>query len=1049
MLSNAKGYSKRSSVLGFHRDTPSCQSIVCPHMRRSGRCRQHQQETAIRELLAREKEEELRKKAKAMYALQMDLLEDLAKSGGDGGEEGDVELREMRRLLLGSGAEAEATPNERREEVIEQLIRELKQEPGYVHWNLEAAVAERMVQQRVRPCRYSHRAEALQSLKRARRLSDAEDADLQQRQRQEDAEHALRGSAGPGHERAAESAPSPSAASSSSPSSPGDVMTSKGHQERQRAALAEERMGVFASFTPLQRCVTAMMWQRSLRLPQHVVCADVRRAVEEEAEAEMRAKAADMSEADVDEALEAFLDSPAFEDRVRAAENAVCERVIFRPSLGALELSFLPQIVSYLSKLATHHPVHGRSAKGKVTASELPLTDATLAFFGSSASQLFTQVQAGVRGTAKRVTLTEKELDLSAAQRAVELVEAMEWTIHVYNVERRLRSYHADSSAAEEEGAAYMKLGYRAGCVVLRSLSLSHCQLTMADGIIASLHKSGLGQHLLALDLSGNRLHSLRFLFALRAHFAERLLRLSLKNNLITRKPEYQEQLRKSLPRLTSLDGRPIRRPPLRFPKPQMGSYAALPPTPRSPSSIDNAQQQQQQHSPSPPLTESEYDAVMDTVTRFFYIWETRRIPHTALEINAFLRDARRTKGEAEAETEARLPEEEALNEDNFPHRYLHSSAAFTFTASPGLSFFDPDAVKLDREVELDDSFTGMRLSAHDVKDARVFDVSMRNGSRNLLAGRPALQRYGRGCDNCFLAYQYTLYPERWEVDHGLAGAVVSVERLPFGSGPVGDAKAKASAGRGQLLYVVSLHGVMTWRLPSMRRTQCFRAVYDRTMVLTGRRLAAQGYAWERRRSPTLVVCNDHVLLRPAPSPEGGAMGLWTGHWGGRAGAVFPSATAARAARLVVQFGLEACKDGEALVRAVMERTTSEAAEEAALGALVFGPDLEAGSPEAQVDEGEAATAAAVRAVFARQPLRDGSESTQSGTGVAAAGGGASSEGVVYHVLSLLGREAEDKARTTAPREEPRTPAPRTITLSLLKDLTQTLNERCALKAFS
>lgn len=73
--------------------------------------------------------------------------------------------------------------------------------------------------------------------------------------------------------------------------------------------------------------------------------------------------------------------------------------------------------------------------------------------------------------------------------------------------------------------------------IVLRSLTLQSCAITSAEVLIDALRKHNLHHHLLALDLSNNKLYSLRFLFALRAYYGTRLLRLSLVGNAITAKP--------------------------------------------------------------------------------------------------------------------------------------------------------------------------------------------------------------------------------------------------------------------------------------------------------------------------------------------------------------------------------------------------------------------------------------------------------------------------------------------------------------------------------
>lgn len=893
MLSSTAGLSSRSAVLGYRSDTLTGLGKPCPHLKK-GKCKAYTRETVVRHTIAREKEDELRKKATRMYALQMDLI-------ADAGEEAELQA-----LLDASGGAFSADPT-KKAEMIALFIEELKQEPAYRQWNLEAALEEQLVREGVRRCPFTHRLATHEAMKRARQEHAKADADLPRGQRLDSSDR---------DRHLQVTGTTPAAAT-----------------EKALAAWRAERARVFDSLTPLQRCVVCLLWQQTIHIPQHVVC-DVRQELERLVEQERTGE---------DEAAtETYLSSAAFEARVRAEEKRSVRRELCRPSVGLVDLSSLPQIAAYISQ----HPKCG------------VVRPETLAHFtgGGAGGNAETATAGPARRTVHHVAvvpgrLAEKELDLSHAPRAEECVEALAWTLHVYNHERRLgiqrRRPEEDAPAPPRSDDADHDVlcsdwcvGYRVDRVVVRSLVIQRCRLTCADGLIASLRKHCLEQHLLALDLSHNQLSSLRMLFALRAHFAERLLRLSLKNNSITRQPEYQERVRRSLPRLTSLDGEAIRHPPLSLPKPWPVSYTTLTALDRTAavrrprhqrrcggaalaaaSALDNA----------PRLNVEEHRLVMETVARHCYIWEARRIPLTDLERKAFADGAEKIGGD---ETVTTLPPEEELNDDNYPHRYLHPSATFSFTVVPGLSFFDPETMKLNREVELDDAFLGMRLSAHDMKDLRVFDVAMKNGSRNLLAGRPALHHFARGAGNCFLAYQCSVYPERMEVCHHLSGATVAVHKVvdpqkstdrktrtdaakrPASFGLTGDEQRPA-------LYMVHLHGVMSWRLPSMRGSQCILAAYDRTLTFTETMLHAHNFAWERRRSPQLVLSNDQLHLRPAVE---GDVALYT------------SSTGPRLSRLLVQFGLEACRDGVTLVQAVMERTTSDAAEEATLEALVYGP---------------------------------------------------------------------------------------------------------------
>ncbi|KAG5506028.1 hypothetical protein GH5_05709 [Leishmania sp. Ghana 2012 LV757] len=975
MLSNTKGYQRFSRALGFHSDDLSKLGKVCHQWRETGKCKAYSKEQEVRREIGAAKEAELLKKATALYNTQMELIEDMA--GVDGS---NAEALELVQSAMPRGSFS-ADPA-KRQEVIDKLVEELKQEPAYVNWSLDAAVAERLVELKVKPCPYTHRGDLNVALKRRRSEEDKEEAQLYEESRRAEV---LRGSFTSGSVTASSSSAAAARTAESTKDADGD---SDGD-------WAAERHRIFNTLTPLQRCVVCLLWQRTFRAAQGLVM-DVRLALEKQVTAQYEVAgrvepplianggvAAECSRhhphsaskhkveaADGEDALEAYLSSPAFEELVEHETKRVVPRIAFQPELGLVDLSALPQLVAHLST----HPTCGIFLARTLTY----FTGKALKCAGSSRSA--PSVAASKRSIHKsddepapdsfhhllfpyRKPITEKELDLSANARADELIEAIEWALQVYHRDAQRNAATERVEEEDEGGTERNKHGssktsaiasadvttlFRNQRIRLHGLTMTRCQITSADGIVESLHKRRLEQHLYALDLSENRLWSLRFLLVIRAHYARRLLRLSLRNNPITRKPEYQEQVRTSLPQLTSLDGKPIRRPPLRLPKPWPTSCTRW-----------SAEEGTPEH--------QEQEAVLDCVARMLYIWETRRVPHTARELAAFS-DAGRA-----------APEEEELNEDNFPHRYLHPAATFSVTMSPSLSFYDAATMRDARSVELDNAYTGMRLSAVDVRDARVFNVAMKNSSRNLLAGRQALQRFGSGAESCYMAYQSTLYPERMDVSHHLTDAVVSVARVSdvvtiavrggckatvsaaATTATAGrDKKAAGTSGRGPTCarfgslthrspplqqYVVTLHGIMTWRLPSMKRHECLQASYTRVLTFTKKVLPAQNREWERLRSPLYVLMNDQVFLYPASTAGAGVA----------ASALLPSVfvanTATRLSRLVVEFGLEACRDGVALVRDVMERCTSPASEYAALQALVLG----ALGPREETDEAEAA----------------------------------------------------------------------------------------------
>ncbi|KPA78142.1 putative mitochondrial hypothetical protein [Leptomonas pyrrhocoris] len=1041
MLSNTKGYSRFSRSLGYHRDDLATLGRICLAWKRTGKCKAYNKEQEVRHTLAAAKEAELRKSATALYTTQMDLAADLS------GVEGDA-------TLLQGMATAQAgfsTDPAKKEEMIDRLVAVLKQEPAYLNWSLDAAVAEKMVELHIAPCRFTHRGELATSLKRSRGAQDREDVRVAQQQHEEQqtslksvnvegaAEGEQRGAAG-GVANGDVTANRPSTqAASSSPTRSGSAMTLM--ERMQEEKWAEQRHRIFQTLTPLQRCVVCLLWQRSYQVEQGVVC-DVRLTLErrltdvydrtgrvvvkgvvvaERHRTTEEEKGAETANGDEDDPLDAYLSSSEFEELVECESKRVVTRVVFRPDYGMVDLSALPLLVAHLSSVPECGVVLARTLT-YFTGSALAPRQGGQAESGSGGGVVATDdrpAPADFHGLLfpTRQPIAEKEVDLGGAGRANEVVEAVEWALQLYQREGQL---HAEkravweppmgsatwsasaaqaattthgtpspspscSSLTPQQQQPHVSALFRHQRIRLHGLTLRHCKITSADALVSALHKRNLELFMYALDLSDNRLWSLRFLLVLRTHFAERLLRLSLKNNPITRKPEYQEQVRRSLPQLTSLDGEPIRRPPLRLPKPLPSSCTRSTAEGSPPSREVNTQSSvEQRRDEREGVGEEDVQAsVLDCVGRLLYIWETRRIPHINRELHA-----RDQSGDVSLPEE----EEEEWNEDNFPHRYLHPAATFSVAVAPGLNFFDAATMREARSVELDPTYTGMRLSAVDLRDARVFDVAMKNSSRNLLAGRPALQRFGKGAENCYLAYQFTLYPERMEVEHHVTDAVVSVARVADVDVQAAAATAAATAtspksstkktrkhtpktdapqqqqqqpsstaarfgarARGAALtqHIVTLHGTMTWRLPSMKAGECIRACYTRVLLLTKKVLPAQNRVWERLRSPPYVLVNDAVFLYQAPvSPS-----VTTAP-----SAIFRANTPARLSRLVVEFGLEACGDGAALVRDVVERSTSPAAEYAALQALVLGvlgPRVTAAAAAEEEGEGKGERSAA------------------------------------------------------------------------------------------
>lgn len=771
---------------------------------------------------------------------------------------------------------------------VEQVVATMKKEKAYQDWSLEREVAKHMLLNHRPRCSYSH----------VTGLSD-EEQPLDEAVRSAVEKLLTEGSVGSSWEL-------------------DDVV---------RCA---RRFLVLPSL--FQRAAFLVLIAGSIVVPKHVVC-DVEALLRKRREAELEAAGVD---------VEGDIEIPA-KDIEAEGKIPVAMKVVHQ-ARGSLNLSSLP---SLLQRVASHCE----------SLDCAPLANAVIrvaAVLAKKPSQLKSSPQVdGDRNVIQasqsfskdlRQFITRKfdakEVDLGSMQRCQELLEVI-----------KLAGPWMGSSGGE--------------AFVLKQLSLRHCNIVSADAIITGLRKHGLHQSLIGLDLSDNKLDSMRFLFQLRADYGDRLLFLGIKNNPITRKPEYREQVRATLPRLVSLDGVPVRRPPLALPFPK-GS-----PVPSN-------------------MGETEYNEICEVIGRFCYTWESRQVPFPPRDLCFGKKTVRRNRpkeGDGVAGDEADEELEDELDETNFCKRYLHQECQFSLSVMAGCHWFDEEIMRESRDVELDKEYDGCRLSALDVKELRVIDVSIRNHSRNLLLGRPALHRIAKGHINCYTAYQSTLYPQRFFVEHHLNAASIQITKLDASYAPAppiagslaaeriqreiesGKAKAKhvpydpynpqtkkkapatgkpsygpqqapqvganevffgADKNKKPLTYLVTLHGTMTWRSPTMTDGQCIVAAYDRTLTLAHRPMPTGLPRSERGKYCTIVIINDQVTLRPPPSPSVIV-----------APVCFSGRDPSRIAYVATEYGLDHNPEGVKLVESVFERCNSDAAVHHLLRSIVF-PDCAA-----------------------------------------------------------------------------------------------------------
>lgn len=932
MISNPHIHKGTSHVLGRHVDAETCLSTLCPTQRRTGRCPAFQREKSLRHSISAQMEASLRQRAEQLYALS---LEEAAAGGGV--------------MSFPTADQRQEQPS--RTEVVQRLVEELKAEPAYRHWNLDAELASQMAEKGWKSCSFSHAAGNVKeevvaatvlrrTLKRNRAITtDGEDAG--------DDAHLL------GNKR---------------------CKKEKDTSELQAAWITRRRT-LFQGLTGIQKTIVAMLWQLSVTAPRKVIDVGIRDEVEAMYTAAAQKEAPNGEDGDDGTmGLAAIQFDAALEKQVREAEECVCTRMTAIPHLGAFHLSFFPRLLSYYSQAPRNSFIANRTFVYFLG----PDHDHQPSAAGSSSREQ--RLLAG--------RLSEKELSFDQPAMVDAVLFAIEYLLFVYRAEQMWQCELSEALPAgwteeqrreyercrrggrESEGNDHSSSLPSSSSFQLRALTMQHCNIRHAEAWVNALAKRSLLSSLLSLDLSHNELQSLRFLFQLRAagekqataarqtaasaplHGMDKghlsagggcgLVRLSLQHNAVVQNPQYRNQVRQCLPRLMLLDGLPIRRPPLRLPYPCTVS----------------THYESSGTSSSSGISTEERQLVMDFIDRFTYIWETRYIPRTEAELAAA------AAGDAKEQQE----DEEEMTDENYCHRYHHPKTRFSITLEDGLVLFDPARMRLDREVEMMEAYEEggstalpgkaattqqqqqlppaslLPLSPQDHREMRMWSVMLYNTNANLLRGRKGLhQGTTTGAANVYLAYLSTLYPERAIVNHHLGSAVTHILRIPI---PL-DPKAPK---RQRFYYLVQLHGVITWQFPSMLQSvhrgsssvgasspppPFVRAIYDRTIVLTPRVITPSPHAaLERRRSPRLVLTSDHLHLR-AP----------TSLWPGGCDVVLSAGSLhhQRALTYLFAWGLEgdgrsssSRRDGLALVHFVMDLARSDAVLHHALNVLVF-----------------------------------------------------------------------------------------------------------------
>lgn len=1007
MLSETKGLKSRH----FHgyRSVTCKTSTPCPTLQAKGKCPQYSFEEHLRRNVMNSKLQSLHKQAADLLALEHDV----------------------------SAAEATSASSEWRPsaEDIAAVVEGMKKERAFLDWSLDQEVMREMFRLKRISCPYSHSAIGSSTMLTA--AHDGIDAD----------EGAQR---------------------SASPLERCDDQSLTAVEELRRGHCPQSWIDIFKRLTIFQKVVTLLLLRGSVVVTQGSVVDDMEDWVRRRKQRRRQEPGGESSDPDDDEVS-------VTEEEVDAAAARRVRLMIVDDTRGVLQLSYLPKLVSAVVR----NPHAALSAPSSSSSSSAPSEPQAidmraqwiLDLVSSASSRLgrnddhrstisWEALRKALSLSGIPKSVTDKECDLSVPTRCNELFELLDVFVNIWQplIQR------ADRGVQTTRPQKHQMFGV-CGVKPLRMLSLRGCAITSADTLVSLLRHHTLHKHLIGMDLSFNKFDSLRFLFQLKADYGDRLLFLGLQGNPITRKPNYREQVRATLPRLVRLDGESIRRPPLALPFP-----TASVPTSSSISPQDCAE-------------------VLATVRRFFYAWETQQVPLPPKRVvkrrlDSSAQEVRRSSstssrgvdpttskkrradvsaqqgdtptlstdenvspphrckeddiegdiifvdawrslldephvfdpsaedgvtdgstatddvvGDNDDMMTSQRPPEEELDEETFAKRYLHPDAHFSISALGGCRWFDEEIMKVSSEADMmGTAFEGIRLSGQDHKELMVMDVSIRNHSRNLTIGKPALHRVAIGSLNCFSAYQSTLYPQRMSVSHQVDGCSVHVTMLgseddskipqsvpkpaatlataaakprpvtrdPYAARPtkviVGkhgrtmeicgpqpapqvahdavfqlksnqpDSNPSSSTKRLPRTFVVTMHGKMSWRAPTMQGAEDIVAFYDRTLTLVHRVVPRGLRASERARLPNLVVVNDMVTLRPAG--EGAATTP-----------LYNPRSDERLQRLAVEYGLDS-DDGMTLVKRVAERCSSEAAMHKVLWQLVFGEEAEAeGAP--------------------------------------------------------------------------------------------------------
>ena len=431
-----------------------------------------------------------------------------------------------------------------------------------------------------------------------------------------------------------------------------------------------------------------------------------------------------------------------------------------------------------------------------------------------------------------------------------------------------------------------------------------------------------LASQLVLLDIAGNGVDSLRFLFELKA-LCPRLLALTVARNPITRRDDYVELVRRNVPQVVVLDGANIRRPPLAMPFPSLASIGAADANAASATGA------------------TAEDAAMQRAARIFiaaYLraWEVfapeffkddatirDKVMHPAIHGSLCMQPGTSLGLPSDVTTEdefaarlaapvarggrvgaATVAAAQALVAQRAAARLGVASAATGAPLATATGRREREGDDADAQVAVDDApRTDAPATATatataplprfvtklDAKLLRALPVACGRSNRSIAEGRVSVERIARGRLEVTELLASTLYPEGLAVSHHARGCIVSVTPICIPSlaavPPPAPANAKKSkkqppqppqplfrpdaAAEQPPMFLITVHGVVTWRSPSLTGQDALTVAADQTFTV----VATEREAYFAAREDEAAAALERALSGAIADEDDGGSG--------------------------------------------------------------------------------------------------------------------------------------------------------------------------------